>query len=94
MFWIWCYLCPKQHKPRYLSSVYVYLFNFLFPSKQCIIIYEHYSHSQIKAKGEAVPLEAFSGRECWGKLRFPDYMTTAQDGGKLSALSTGNLYRL
>jgi len=27
-----------------------------------------------------------------GRLRFPDFMTTAQDGGKLSALRTGRLY--
>ena len=26
------------------------------------------------------------------KLRFPDFVTTAQDGGKLSALGTGRLY--
>ena len=26
------------------------------------------------------------------KLRFPDSMTTAQDGGRLSALRTGRLY--
>jgi len=26
------------------------------------------------------------------KLRFPDFMTTAQDGGRLSALYTGRLY--
>jgi len=26
------------------------------------------------------------------KLRFPDFMTTAQDGGRLSALCTGRLY--
>ena len=26
------------------------------------------------------------------KLRFPDYMTMAQDGGRLSALCTGHLY--
>ena len=26
------------------------------------------------------------------KLRFPDFVTTAQDGGKLSALRTGRLY--
>ena len=28
------------------------------------------------------------------KLRFPDFMTTAQDGGRLSALHTGRLYIL
>jgi len=26
------------------------------------------------------------------KLRFPDFVTKAQDGGKLSALRTGRLY--
>ena len=26
------------------------------------------------------------------KLRFPNFMTTAQDGGRLSALRTGRLY--
>jgi hypothetical protein len=26
------------------------------------------------------------------KLRFPDFVTTAQDGGRLSALCTGSLY--
>jgi len=32
---------------------------------------------------KAVPLQAWSGSEGSGKLRFPDYMTTAQDGGKV-----------
>jgi len=33
-------------------------------------------------KGEAAPLQAWSGPDGSRKLRFPDYMTTAQDGGK------------
>jgi len=33
------------------------------------------------SKGKAVPLQAWSGPEGSRKLRFPDYMTTAQDGG-------------
>jgi len=36
----------------------------------------------IKGKGKAVPLQAWSGPEVSKKLRFPDFMTTAQDGGK------------
>jgi hypothetical protein len=36
------------------------------------------------SKGKAVPLQAWSGPEGSRKLRFPDYMTTAQDGGKVS----------
>jgi len=34
-------------------------------------------------KGKAVPLQAWSGPEGSSKLRFPDFMTTAQDGGKV-----------
>ena len=34
-------------------------------------------------KGKAVPLQAWSGPEVSRKLRFPDFMTTAQDGGKV-----------
>jgi len=43
-------------------------------------------------KGKAVPLQAQSGPEGSGKLRFPDFVTTAQDGGRLSALRTSRLY--
>ena len=34
-------------------------------------------------KGKSVPLKAWSGPEGSRKLRFPDFMTTAQDGGKV-----------
>ena len=36
-------------------------------------------------KGKSVPLQAWSGPEGSRKLRFPDFVTTAQDGGRLSA---------
>ena len=38
-------------------------------------------------KGKAVPLQAWSGPEGSRKLRFPDFMTTAQDGGKVFSLT-------
>ena len=38
------------------------------------------------SKGKAVPLQACSGPEGSRKLRFPDFMTTAQDGGKVVSL--------
>ena len=41
-------------------------------------------------KGKAVPLQAWSVPEGSRKLRFPDFVTRAQDGGRLSALCTGN----
>jgi len=34
-------------------------------------------------KGKAVPLQASSGPEGSRKLRFPDFMTTAQHDGKV-----------
>jgi len=36
---------------------------------------------------KAVPLQAWSGPEGSRKLRFPDFMTTAQDGGKVVNLT-------
>jgi len=46
----------------------------------------------INIKGKSGPLQAWSGPEGSRKLRFPDFLTTAQDGGRLSALRTGRLY--
>ena len=43
------------------------------------------SHTHIK--GKAVPLQAWSGPEGSRKLRFPDFMTMAQDGGKVVSLT-------
>jgi hypothetical protein len=37
--------------------------------------------------GKAVPLQAWSGPEVSRKLRFPDFMTMAQDGGKVVSLT-------
>ena len=51
--------------------------------------------SYILNKGKmckAVPLQALSGPEGSRKLSFPDFMTTAQDGGKVVSLSTGRLH--
>ena len=45
-----------------------------------------------KGKGIAVPLQAWTGPEGSRKLRLTDFVTTAQDGGRLSALRTGRLY--
>jgi hypothetical protein len=43
--------------------------------------------TSVKGKGKAVPLQAWSGPEGSRKLRFPDFMTTAQDGGKVVRLT-------
>jgi hypothetical protein len=43
--------------------------------------------SESKGTGKAVPLQAWSGPQGSRKLRFPDFMTTAQDGGKFDSLT-------
>ena len=47
----------------------------------CIAFPQHYFSVK------AVLLQAWSGPEGSRKLRFPDYMTTAQDGGKVVSLT-------
>ena len=41
----------------------------------------------VMQRGTAVSLQACSGPEGSRKLRFPDFMTTAQDGGKVVSLT-------
>jgi hypothetical protein len=48
---------------------------------------KHGSINIRKRKGKAVPLQAWSAPEGSRKLRFPDFMITAQDGGKIVSLT-------
>ena len=41
----------------------------------------------LHTKGKAVPLQVWSGPEGSRKLRFPDFMTTPQDDGKVVSLT-------
>jgi hypothetical protein len=41
----------------------------------------------VKKKGKAVPLQAWSDPEGSRKLRFPEFITTAQDGGTVVSLT-------
>jgi len=52
-----------------------------------IIIIIKKLHSFQRGKGKAVPLQAWTGPEGSRKLRFPDFVTTAQDGGKVVSLT-------
>jgi len=42
---------------------------------------------EVYLKAKAVPLQAWSGPERSRKLRFPDFITTAQDGGNVVSLT-------
>jgi len=45
-----------------------------------------------KAQVKSVPLQAWTGPEGSRQLRFPDFMTTAQDGGKVVSRTHRPLY--
>ena len=49
-------------------------------------MWEYKGKGKGKGKGKAVPLQAWSGQAVSRKLRFQDFMTTAQDGGKVVSL--------
>jgi len=51
-----------------------------------------YNCAFVGSKGKSVPLQAWTGPEGSRKLSFPDYVTTAQDVGRLLSLNTGRLY--
>jgi len=53
----------------------------MFP-KIALVFHRTSKYEMVKKKGKAVPLQAWSGPEGSRKLRFPDFMTTAEDGGK------------
>ena len=63
----------------------------LFPKRSDVFRRPPVSYS-VKGKGKAVPLQVWTGPEGSRKVRFPDFVTTAQDGGRLSALRTDRLY--
>jgi len=50
-----------------------------------IILREH-TLFLAKVEGKSVPLQAWTGPEGSRKLRFPDFLTTAQDSGKIDSL--------
>ena len=44
-------------------------------------------HQAVYVRSKAVPLQAWSGPEGSRKLGFPDFMSTAQEGGKVVSLT-------
>jgi len=67
----------------------------VFPTLENFLIFVSVLKSTVRSvldNHKAVPLQAWTGPEGSKKLRFPDFVTTAQGGGRLSALRTGRLY--
>jgi len=51
--------------------------------KDTVLSFHSYNSLLLPSKGKSVPLLAESSREGSRKLRFPDFMTTAQDDVKV-----------
>ena len=70
------YSCGIEYVPRIIKT-----YNYEVKSTHCVSYVHHV------AVIKAVPLQAWSGPEVSRKLRFPDFVTTAQDGGKVVSLT-------
>jgi hypothetical protein len=51
------------------------------------IVFTDWYLIKVNGKGKAVPLQAWGGPEGSRKLRLPDFLTTAQYGGKVVSLT-------
>jgi hypothetical protein len=67
--------------PFYVRSFCVYD-NWGGGKKKYIKKEKFFDMHEVKGKGKAVPLQTWSGPDCSRKLRLPDFLTTARDGGK------------
>jgi hypothetical protein len=71
-------------------SVYFNIRNTLPKSDTFLLGHPVYIYIYIyiyEGKGKAIPLQAWSSPEGSRKLKVPDFMTTAQDGGKVVSLT-------
>jgi hypothetical protein len=66
----------------YYTTLYYTVLHYTYTIQYYTVLYY-----TIKGKGKAFPLQAWSGPEVSRKLKFPDFMTTAQDGGKIVSLT-------
>ena len=90
-----------QHNGRHTHNAVPYTLKFTLHgklNKKWNVIFQQWANrlrcnkdTIYAKKGKATPLQAWNGPESCSNLRFPDFMTTAQDGGKV--VSTGRLYR-
>ena len=86
---------------RYHNKIYVRSNRYLlyFPPQEfgCISrltesLFLNEGGATAEGKSKLVPLKAWSGSEDSRELKFPDFVTTAQGGGRLSVLLTGHIY--
>ena len=74
---------PVVKSTEYFYKILIHKFISYYISYFAIAILK--SWDRIK-KSTSLPLQAWSGPEGSRNIRFPDFMTTAQDGGKVVSL--------
>jgi hypothetical protein len=89
--WYSLYVCLE--KQIIYICIYIYIVYVIYDCFWHIYIYIYSSALPLptkytiqrngKGKGKAVPLQVWCGPESSRKLRFPDFMTAAQDGGEV-----------
>jgi len=72
---------------KFNSSVCVHIYIYIYIST--VKVYSHVGYYYVMLIGDckAIQLQAWTGPVGSRKLRFPDFMTTAQDGGKVVSLT-------
>ena len=88
-----CGLFPAIQK----TNIYILLVNLMFKMVDRDLFMLEYIIGYIASDGKRLKVEQSNYRPGQAqrflrKLRFPDFVTTAQDDGRLSALRTGRLY--
>jgi len=87
------YTWPGEPVTRGIHYCPISLISFARPAslnfEECV--YLHIKDEKVK-QSRYRPGEAWRGPEGSKKLRLPDFVTMAQDGGRLSALRTGRFY--
>ena len=92
MFLIYYYpLCFSSSNVGWIIILHNYFpFHWHNPSDRAMALGSTQPLTQLltgRVKGKAVPLEACNSPEVSRKLRFPDFIPTAQDGGKVVSLT-------
>ena len=75
---------PSFCQNSFFLSFFLYFF---VPTSIHFLLFQFPFLSVLLGKVKAVPLQASTRLDCSRKLRFPDFMITAQDGGKVVSLT-------
>ena len=86
-FHYWAQLASFKISLKSVNLIYDNPFPFICKSISQTEVLRHILLNCKIGKGKAVPLQAWSGPEGSRNLKIPDFMTTAQDGGKVVSLT-------